>query len=286
MSEFRTTRHDVVVTPEELLTLLDSGGDVVVLEVGDLGSGGDLRAEHATGHVPGAAYVSFEDVLRGESTGTNGNSPLPEPADIEARIREWGIEDGTPVVVYGRGRPGPVTRAWFVLRWAGVADVRYLDGGWQAWLSAGGSSSAEVAGREPSTFVARPGSLPTLTATEAASLPDRGVLLDARAAPAYAGSSDQPGTTGHIPGAVNAPSTQLRSEDGSLLDDESIAAYFGQRGVEGSTPVGVYCGTGVSATFDLLALHAIGVPAALFVGSWSEWSSDPSRPVEQGEPPS
>ncbi|HZC25789.1 MAG TPA: sulfurtransferase [Actinopolymorphaceae bacterium] len=300
MSEFRTSRRDVVVTADELLALLGEGtadadatpkaaharADVVVLEVGDLSSGGDLRAEYATGHIPGAAYVSFEDVLRGVSTGANGNGPLPEPADIEARIRGWGIEDGTTVVVYGRGRPGPVARAWFVLRWAGVADVRYLDGGWAAWISAVGRTSAEVAHRAPTTFVVKPGSLPTLTAAEAASLPGRGVLLDARAHEAYAGSSDQTDTTGHIPGAVSAPSAQLRGDDGSLLDDESIAAYFRRRGVDGSTPVGVYCGTGVSATFDLLALHAIGVPAAVFVGSWSEWISDPSRPVEQAEPPS
>lgn len=270
-----------VVSAAGLIAELAAGTDVVVLEIGHTHDF-DLAAAHAEGHIPGAAYVSFEGDLRGERTGANGSGPLPDPAELEARIRSWGIDESTPVVVYGRGRPGPQTRAWFVLRWAGLHDVRYLDGGYDAWLAAGGEASTAVREREPSAFSIRPGSLPTLTAGEAAEFPAHGILVDARGAAQYAGDPEDPARSGHIPGAVSVPNGDLRNPDGTLLDAETLRERFAASGVDGSRPVGIYCGGGVGATYDLLALHELGIPAAVYVGSWSEWIQDPSRPVEQG----
>lgn len=274
-------RASAVITGAELVSLLERDESVVVLEVGDLRNDLDLRAEHARGHIPGAPYVSFEEELRGERTGSNGGGPLPSAGDLEARIRAWGIDRSTPVVVYGRGRPGPHTRAWFVLRWAGLTDVRVLDGGYGAWLSAGGAVSTSVREPEPTSFEIAPGSVPTLTAEEAAALTSRGVLVDARGAAQYAGDPAQPARTGHIPGAVNVPNADLRNADGTLLSEEELRAAFAARGVDGSRPIGIYCGGGVGATYDLLALHTLGIPAAVYVGSWSNWIQDPSRPVAQ-----
>lgn len=270
------------ITGAELVALLARDESVVVLEIGDLRNEADLSSEHARGHIPGAAYVSFEDELRGERTGANGSGPLPSPLDLERRIRSWGIDRTTPVVVYGRGRPGPQTRAWFVLRWAGLTDVRYLDGGYRAWLDAGGAVSTEVRAAHPSSFEIAPGSVPTLTVDEAAAFPAHGVLVDARGAAQYAGDPAQPERTGHIPGAVSVPNDELRTADGALRPEDELRELFRSRGVDGSRPVGVYCGGGVGATYDLLALHTLGIPAAVYVGSWSNWIQDPSRPVAQG----
>ncbi len=226
--------------------------------------------------------MSFEEELRGERTGSNGSGPLPDPAGLQASIRAWGIDDSTPVIVYGRGRPGPHTRAWFVLRWAGLTDVRVLDGGYAAWLAAGGAVSTDVRDPAPTSFVVAPGSVPTLTAEEAAAFPSHGILVDARGAAQYVGDPEQPDRTGHIPGAVSIPNNELRDADGHLLPEDRLRELFAARGIDGSAPVGIYCGGGVGATYDLLALHTLGIPAAVFVGSWSNWIQDPARPVAQG----
>lgn len=263
-----------LLSPSELAGLLAGERDVLVLEVGDHTDEPELAAAYAVSHVPGAHFASFAGVLRGERTGSNGNGPLPDPGVLQEHVRAWGVRDDTTVVVYGRGRPAPVTRAWFVLRWAGVDDVRYLDGGWDAWIGVGQPVSPEVAPRQPSSFVVRPGSVATLIAAEAADTPERGVLLDARGSGAF--------TAGHIPGAVSAPNEDLRRDDGTLRPLEELRAYFAGRGVDGSTPVGVYCGGGVGATFDAFALHLLGIESAVYVGSWSEWSADERRRVERG----
>lgn len=267
-----------IVSADALARLLaDESSHIVVLEVLD----GTGDPGPVTGRIPGAVPVSFADDLRGAPTGANGNAPLPDPAVLEDRLRAWGIDAHSTVVVYTRGRPASASRAWFVLRWAGLPDVRYLDGGWRAWQAAGGAESTQWTMPTAGSATVRPGSVATLTADDAHALATIGTLLDARGSGPYRGDPGQPHTTGHIPGAINAPNADLRDVNGLLLDEAQLRDYFEDRGVDGERPVGIYCGAGVGATYELLALESIGIRAAVYVGSWSEWIADPDRPVAQ-----
>jgi thiosulfate/3-mercaptopyruvate sulfurtransferase len=154
-----------------------------------------------------------------------------------------------------------------------------LDGGLDAWTAAGRSLEAGEVGAEPGDVVLRPGSLPTVTADEAAAWPGTGTLLDARAAERFAGLVEPVDPrTGHIPGAVSAPTWGNLDVHGRFLPDEVLRSRFADL----SGPVAVYCGSGVTAAHEIAALAVIGVPAALYPGSWSAWSSDPARPVATG----
>lgn len=278
-----------LVSAQELRGLLarSDAADVVVLEVGTRRDDGDARDDFVAGHVPGAFYVQFEEELVGVATGTNGAAPLPAADELQERIRSWGIDEDTLVVLYNRGRPGPAARTWFVLGWAGLAQVRLLDGGWDAWLAAGGDvdTSPTAPGRRGG-FTVTPGALPVLTAEQAAEVARRGVLLDARAASQYHGDPgrDPRRPSGHIPGAVSAPHADLLNPDGTLRDAAGLEEHFASLGVDLGGEIGVYCGAGVGASYEVFALWTLGVPAALYVGSWSEWISDPSRPIEQSVP--
>jgi thiosulfate/3-mercaptopyruvate sulfurtransferase len=183
-----------------------------------------------------------------------------------------------PVVVYDDWNRAGSARAWWVLTAAGVPDVRILDGGLAAWRAIGGAVDAGEVNPEPGDITMLhedlyAGACPTLTAEQAAAAP---VLLDARAPERFRGDVEPVDpVAGHIPGARNVPSTSLLDGDGAFLADEDLGRLLG-----GQTPgTGVYCGSGVTATVVVAALAAVGVDAALYPGSWSEWSSDPTRPV-------
>src|SRR5262249_50249646 len=159
------------------------------------------------------------------------------------------------------------------------------DGGFQAWTAAGLPQSNHIAARAGSAgdAVLIPGCMPTIDADEAANLAKRSKLLDARASRAYVGDPDQSGT-GHIPGAIHAPSGD-NVADGKFRPSDDLRARFARLGVDGSRNVGVYCGSGNAAAHEIAAIHAVGLEAALYVGSWSAWSADPSRPVATGPAP-
>ena len=177
-------------------------------------------------------------------------------------------------------------RAWWVLTWAGLR-VRVLDGGLAAWVAAGGPTTDEPVTPPTSSPVLTTGHLPLLTAADAADLARSGVLLDARAGERYRGETEPlDPRAGHVPGARNLPAAGLFAADGTLPDDAALAAAVDAAGAgDPERPVGVYCGSGVSAARDVLALAALGRPAALFAGSWSAWSNDPDRPVATGADP-
>jgi thiosulfate/3-mercaptopyruvate sulfurtransferase len=187
------------------------------------------------------------------------------------------------VVVHDLGDGFAAARAWWVLRWAGLTDVAVLDGGWAAWEAASAPVTAEPSTPGRGDVVVRPGSMPVLDAAEAARLARDGVLFDVRAGERYRGEHEPiDPVAGHIPGAVNAPTLENLRPDGTLLSAEALRARFAALGADGGVPVGAYCGSGVSAAQTVLALAVAGVPAALYVGSWSHWISDPGRPVAVG----
>ena len=178
------------------------------------------------------------------------------------------------MVVYDTVAGTKAGRAYWVLRWAGLADVRILDGGLDAWITAGLPVTTAASAPSPGSVTLTAGHLRELTADEAAEYAAAGRLFDARGADAYA--------AGHIPGAVSAPTRDNLDADGLLLDADTLRRRFADLGVDGSQPVGLYCGGGVAAAHEAAVLHTLGIDAALFVGSFSAWSADPSRPVATG----
>ncbi len=274
----RRRRDEVLITATELADLLAAGEPVTILDVRWQLADPDGRQAYERGHIPGAVYVSLENELSDHSVTGRGRHPLPSGRAVEAAARRWGIRAGRPVVVYDDWNRAASSRAWWVLTAAGIAAVRVLDGGLAAWTG----------DLEPGAIVPEPGdvsvlypdlyagALPTLTAEEAIAVE---TLLDARAPERFRGDVEPiDPVAGHIPGARNMPSTGLLADDGTFLSDGELA----QR-LAGSTRVGAYCGSGVTASVLVVALATLGVEAALYPGSWSEWASDSARPVTTGD---
>lgn len=271
-----------VISAAELAAALDAGSDVVVLEIRRdratiPGQPALAPAEPPAGHIPGAHAVDFTELV-GPRTQISGDAPLPEEAQVRDLFERAGINDSSLVVVYSSDLASSATRAWWVLRWAGLPDVRYLDGGVHAWLAVGGELSQARPASGGGTARVRLGALPTLDADTAAALARDGHLLDSRPPAAYAGSADD-ATGGHIPGAHSLPGNENLRE-GYFEDDDTLRSRYAPY-LTGA-PVGAYCGGGVAATLDVLALSKLGVTAALYPGSWSQWITDPTRPIATG----
>ncbi|MGP2436901.1 sulfurtransferase [Streptomyces sp. JW3] len=242
----------------------------------------DGRAAYAAGHLPGAVYVDLDRELAA-APGPGGRHPLPDLAEFGAAMRRAGVSAGRPVVVYDGGQGWAAARAWWLLRWTGHPDVRILDGGLAAWS---GPLAIDVPAPAPGDYEPVPAAAGLLDADGAAELARTGLLLDARAGERYRGEVEPIDPVGgHIPGAVSAPTAENVAADGRFRPADELHARFKELGAAGDVPVGVYCGSGVSAAHEVLALAVAGIPAALYVGSWSEWSADPERPVAVGPDP-
>ena len=262
-----------LIPVEELRDALD---ELVLLDVRYSTGGPHGLEEYRRGHVPGAAYVDLDRDLAGPP-GAGGRHPLPEPAVLQQAMRRVGVSGDRPVVVYDDWGGRAAARAWWLLRFCGHPDVRVLDGGLGAWTAAGGGLQDGDVVPAPGTFVARPGQLPVV---EADDVPRVGVLVDARAPERYRGQVEPVDpVAGHIPGAVNVPTTSNLGPDGRFRAPDELAEVYGAVGAVAGADVAAYCGSGVTAAHDVLALELAGVRAALYVGSWSGWITDPSRPV-------
>ncbi|WP_370415276.1 sulfurtransferase [Streptomyces fradiae] len=272
-----------IISASELVSESAGATPPVLLDVRYLAVGGPPgRPEYEAGHIPGAVYVDLDAELAGPP-GAGGRHPLPDLAAFGATMRRAGVSAGTPVVVYDGGLGWGAARAWWLLRWAGHPNVRVLDGGIAAWT---GELSKDVPAPAPGDFEPRPGGLRLLDADGAASLARSGLLLDARAAERYRGDVEPIDRIGgHIPGAVSAPTMENVDGTGRFRSAEALRARFAGLGADSAGEIGVYCGSGVSAAQEVLALELAGFEAALYAGSWSEWSGDPARPVATGPDP-
>ena len=258
---------------EELRDALD---EVTLLDVRYATSGPSGVEEHRRGHLPGAVHVDLDRDLAG-APGAGGRHPLPDPAAFEQAMRRVGVSRDRPVVVYDDWGARAAARAWWLLRFCGHPDVRVLDGGLGAWTAAGGPLQTGDVAPAPGDFVAQPGQLPVV---EAADVPQVGVLIDARAPERYRGEVEPiDPVAGHIPGAVNVPTTSNLQPDGRFRSCDELAEVYRSVGAVAGADVAAYCGSGVTAAHDVLALELAGVRAALYPGSWSEWVTDPDRPV-------
>lgn len=279
-------RDEVLISAEELKRQLETAQPPAILDVRWRLDTPDGHAAYLAGHLPGAVYVSLEDELSDHRIRGRGRHPLPTGADLQAAARRWGFRRGQQVVVYDDWNRAGSARAWWALGAAGLPRVRILDGGLAAWTAAGGElqsgpvtpgeGDVELAHRDLSAGARR-----TLSADEVAG-GAVATLLDARAPERFRGEVEPVDPiAGHIPGARNLPSTAVLGADGTFRPGDEITALLRVRGGEDS--VGVYCGSGVTASVVLAALSAAGVDdAALFPGSWSQWSGE-SRPVATGE---
>ena len=282
--------------PARYTTLIDTtelarhGGDpaFVVVDVRhDLAQPGYGENAYAQAHVPGAVFAHIDRDLSAPATGRNGRHPLPTPEAAAAVFGRLGIDTTKQVVAYDQGSGVYAARLWWMLRWLGHDNVALLDGGFARWSREGRPVESEARAAKPATFL--PARVrPTVNATGvAASLPRHDlVLLDARAAERYRGDVeplDQ--VAGHIPGALNRPHSRNVAADGTFRSATELLGEF-EAMLHGRSPGDVvhYCGSGVSACHNILAMTIAGYPLTrLYPGSWSEWCADPKRPVAKGQ---
>ncbi|MGQ5523375.1 sulfurtransferase [Chitinimonas sp. PSY-7] len=245
------------------------------------------KQAYEQGHLPGAVFAHLDQDLSGPKTGRNGRHPLPDPLQLAVKLAALGIRTGCHVVAYDAQGGMFAARLWWLLRWLGFESVQVLDGGVNAWLAAGGQLDANPPNITVGTFEAKPQNAKIVNADTVLDNLDRQefVVIDARAPGRFAGEGETlDPIAGHIPGAMNRffqlnlqadgrfkPAETLRSEWQVFLDGRDVHDTVQQ------------CGSGVTACHNLLALAVAGMPGSrLYPGSWSEWCSEPGRPVARG----
>ena len=243
-------------------------------------------ARYREGHVPGARFAHIDRDLSAPKTGRNGRHPLPAPEAAAAFFGRLGIGGHTQVVAYDQGSGMFAARLWWMLRWLGHDAVALLDGGFERWTREGRPTSVDVPAPRPESFPVR-ATLPTLGADEVAdALRERQLtLVDARAPERYRGDVEPiDPVAGHVPGALSRPFATNLAPEGTFKRPEVLRAEFAA--LLRDTPlerVVHYCGSGVTACHNLLAMEIAGLPGTrLYPGSWSEWVTDPARPVACG----
>lgn len=279
-----TSSDAVLISPAELAELLDSVQPPVVADVRWTVNGPPGKPDFVASHIPGAVWVDLETQLTGPP-GVGGRHPLPVVAVFEQAMRDIGVRQDSLVVAYDAATSQAAARLWWLLTDAGHRYVRVLNGGLAAWRAAGLPTVSGPGDPPPrGDFIARPGQRPQLNAAEISALlgrPEARTLIDVRAAERYSGQHEPiDPVAGHIPGAVNLPATANLQADGRFLPPAEIARLYAEAG--GREDAVLYCGSGITASHSLLALESAGLTAAIYPGSWSDWISDPSRPIATG----
>ena len=267
-----------LISTDELRAQL---GGTTVLDVRYRMGGPPGWDEYVAGHLPGAAYVEVGRDLAAPP-GEGGRHPLPDPEVFGAAMRRCGVSANRPVVVYDDWAGHAAGRCWWLLRHHGHPDVRVLDGGLAAWRAEGGDIETREVDVPAGDFEPSGARMPVVEADQVLEVP---VLVDARASERFHGETEPiDPVAGRIPGAVNVPSFGNLAPDGRFRSPDDLRATYAEAGVplDGDAEVAVYCGSGVTAVHDIIALELIGVRAALYPGSWSGWITDPDRPVARG----
>ena len=247
------------------------------------------EAQYQAAHIPGASYASLGTDLAGPTDGRNGRHPLPGHDAMARTLGRFGVSDGVQVVAYDQDNGMYASRLWWMLRYMGHDAVAVLDGGFAKWVREGRPTRAGLETREAATFIAKPRPAMRVTANQVwARLGDPAMMLvDARGPARYEGREEPlDRVAGHIPGARNHFYQWNLAPDGTFLPPDALREKFAA--VLGSAPpehVTLYCGSGVTACHNMVAMEHAGLTGMkLFPGSWSEWSADPDKPVETGQP--
>lgn len=265
--------------------LAEHRDEVVVADVRWFLDGRDGHRAYREGHVPGAVFTDLDADLSAPPSRDAGRHPLPTPEAFAAAMSRRGIGDDDVVVAYDQGSGATAARLVWMLRVTGRAAT-LLDGGLASWP--GDLETGDVT-RAPAVFTPRPWPSDAIADADdvaRAATSATGVVIDARAAERYRGEVEPVDTrAGHVPGAVNVPHADNVDTAGRLHTAETLRARYARTGADTADEVIVYCGSGVTACHDVLALEQAGIRARLFPGSWSAWSGDPSRPVATGPDP-
>ncbi len=279
--------YTTLISTAELAARLDDPTFVIVdcrFKLEDTEAG---QRAYLASHIPGAVYAPLDLDLSGPMTDSNGRHPLPTPEKMIATFSAWGIDSTKQIVAYDdAGAIGGLgaARLWWMLRYMGHEAVAVLDGGWAVWAAEGRPTQAGLVTSTPAHFVGTP--QPEMK-VEADELLNSGLtLVDSRAAPRYRGETEPiDRVAGHIPGARNFLWSNVAGSEGRVLPPDQLRARL-QAVIGQATPAQTvfYCGSGVSAAANVLAMEVAGLSGAkLYPGSWSEWSSDPNRPIATGD---
>jgi thiosulfate/3-mercaptopyruvate sulfurtransferase len=284
-----TTGHTTLISPEQLQRLLP---DVFVAdcshELSDPAAG---ERDYAAGHIPGAIHFHLDRDLSSPPHGGNGRHPLPERSALAELLARLGLRSGQQVVAYDHAQGPYAARLWWLLRWLGHDQVAVLDGGWQAWLGAGGMIETQKPEPHPHGDFAPHSSLTQFLQVDdiVANLQHRQrLVVDARSQQRYGGDGETlDPKAGHIPGAVCRFFRDNLRDDGRFKSALDLRAeWLAVLGKRKPNEVVNQCGSGVSACHNLLALEHAGLSgSALYPGSWSEWCANPDRPVVRGSQP-
>ena len=273
----------LLIEPEVLATLLN---DKKVLPVDARFSLSDKkqgRELYQQGHIPGAVYADLEEDLSGPVVAhKTGRHPLPDKAHFAKKLREWGIKRKTTVIVYDDGSHVMAARAWWQLSWAGVKKVMVLHGGIKAWQAARYPMTKDIPDRSGTDFEPSFMGMPVVQVDELIQYLEGGhcSLMDARGHERFSGRKEPLDfRAGHIPSAVCRPFMDNMDDTGRFLPKKELRKQFREIIKEDTVPVH-YCGSGVTACHNLLAMEYAGIKGSiLYAGSWSEWITDPGRPV-------
>lgn len=279
-----------LLSSQELADWLDKGREVTILDVRFDPREGPQPKLYAAGHVPGAAFVELDCCLSGEPgpSGAGGRHPVPTTEAFQRCMRRAGVRDDRVVVCMDGRDSIAAARAWWLLRYFGKEDVFVLDGGYAAWADNGHpretGAPAAAAAAALGDFTARPGGRRLLEAEDLQ--PQTQVVLDARPRDRYLGEQTMDAVGGHVPGAANAPAMANLADDGRFLPRAELAEQLSALLDEDRPDLALYCGSGVQASHLALAFTSTGLvdDPGVYVGSWSDWISNPDRPVAVGEP--
>ncbi|MDF9277313.1 sulfurtransferase [Arthrobacter sp. EH-1B-1] len=275
---------ETLMDVQALRNRMTSGQQTVLLDVRWTLGNPHGHEQYRSAHIPGAVYVDLETQLCSRPSAAEGRHPLPEPAALEEAARQWGINDGDVVVAYDDKGNLSAARLWWLLRDAGLTSVYLLDGGLNAWQAAGYETERGEEQHCLGEVTLSSGHMPVLTTADGVlALAGNGVLLDARASERFRGETEPvDAKAGHIPGASSAPTSENLTAENTFLPPPELRRRFAALGITETAEVGVYCGSGITAAHEIAALEVAGYQAALYPGSWSQWSQRADLPVATG----